>query len=153
MIRLFALLILWSLPWCWNHAASVARLRVDDYGGPQCIDDNVIVVAHYDPYHETIHLCPGQSSHLRHAIIHESQHHMQLVENVALWPGGYAAFERAALYEIDQGDYSPGVRATVHALADMEDRFPTYNELHAELPWVLNMNVPDSLQAWYPWFE
>ena len=155
MIRLYALLILWSLPWQGRYWLDVGALPIYT----ECADhqDSVGPVGYYDDEARAIELCPHPLlwPELRHAVIHEAQHHMQLSAALAGHPVRYEAFNRAVLNELDHGRYTEDTRAVVRGLiaADATGRATVYSELHAELPWLLGMDVPPSLRSWYPWFD
>ena len=148
MTRIFAFIILWTLPW---NPVYRLNLRSIDFGY-RC--DDSLVQASYGRTENTISICtdallPGE---LKRVVIHESQHHMQWVEGTAHIPGGWAAFEKAAMLEAETGNYTEHQRNSIYALVNAPVPEPWYNELHAELPNILGLDVPESLCPWYPWF-
>ena len=157
MIKIFALLILWSLPWRPQFLGQVAEIQIV-IGCEARPDLDGVCAAYYEDNDQprTIRLCENKClwSALGDFVLHESQHHMQLRYHMWRWPGGYTVFEEAVLYEMDHGDYTDEVRSSVQALVQADkasDRF-LYSELHAQLPVLLDMQIPAPLRYWYPWF-
>lgn len=160
MVRLLAILVLWSLPWQPQFLHRVAQLDVllGCEGKPSMAgycggyyDDNAP--------HRAIRLCEHECllgfDCLRHIVLHESQHHMQLEYRVWRWPGGYAAFEGAVRLELAKPAYTQDMREAAETLiaADRASGSIAYSELHAELPALFDLQIPPNLARWYPWFD
>lgn len=158
MLKLFALLILLTLPYQGPQDLATALMTdivVGCEGLPHA--ESPYLMGSYNGQYKIITICENDLiwHELKHTVIHELQHHMQLTERVYARPCGYRCFLEDVLYEMETGDYSEDVIKTVHYLirVDEDNGSYAYSELHAELPWVLNMEMPESLQEWYPWFE
>jgi len=158
MIKLLALLILWSLPWRPDSLLVVAQLGIT-LGCEDKADMAGACGGYYDDEGDpkTVHLCdhPCLEQELTTIMIHESQHHMQLKYRMWRWPGGYAAFEEAVLHETNKLIYTNGVRRDVQTLMEQDRASDSlaYSELHAHLPVVLDLKIPPALRYWYPWFD
>ena len=148
LVRALLFIILWSLPW---NPAYHLNLRSTDFAF-RC--DESLVQASYSRIDNTISICPDAlpPGQLKRTVIHESQHHMQWVEGMAHISGGWLAFERAAMMEAETGGYTEHQRDAIYALVGAPVPEPWYNELHAELPNILGLDIPESLCPWYPWF-
>lgn len=158
MIRLLALLSLWTLPWRLSALGFVAQLDVA-VGCEEYADLAGVCGGYYDDRGESraIVACEHEClyTELNAIILHESQHHMQLKYRISRRSGGYSSFREAVVHEIQRPVYEEEVREAVYALIkqDRSSGSRAYNELHAHLPVLLEMNIPPSLQPWYPWFR
>lgn len=83
-----------------------------------------------------------------HALIHEMGHHLQGREQIWRNPGGWDAFEAIVRELISTGDLDDDQKRNLESMLEWEPY-----ELHAELPLILEGEIPPVLQAWYPWFE
>ena len=160
MIKIFVLLILWALPWRLQSWGDVAEIQVA-IGCEAHPDLDGICAAYYDPNHgpATIRLCEHEClqdgvMNLSTLVLHESQHHMQLQYHAYDWPVGYTAFRQAVLREIMGVGYNEELRYAVYRLIEIDQAndSPYYSELHAQLPCLLDMQIPPDLRYWYPWF-
>ena len=151
MIKLFAILIFWTLPW---NPTYLINLYSIDFSF-ECRSG--VELAGYAGNTNTIIICPAAIKtygQLKRVVIHESQHHMQLTECTGCGPGGWVAFERAAVMVVKNGDYTEHQRRSILAHVGNPVSEPWYNleELHAELPNILGLDIPEPLCPWYPWF-
>jgi len=146
ILKAFALIMLWSLPWQTDYLLHLHAIEFDF----RCD----IVWAAYARAGNTIIVCPEAAGRytLKKAIIHESQHHMQWTECPGCDPEGWDAFERTVVQIVKKGDYTDHQRNSTIALVGVPVNEPWYNELHAELPNILELDIPEPLCPWYPWF-
>lgn len=104
-------------------------------------------------YDNTIHLKSwwwfifnGQRA--ERALLHEMGHHLQCREMIWRNPGGWDAFEVVVRELVNTGNLNEHQKVSLETMLEWQP-----HELHAELPWLLDGEIPASLASWYPWFE
>ena len=88
---------------------------------------------------------------VRHATFHEMQHRMVHVYGV--WPANndWSGFMELVADLVARGQLNDEQLAIIASWIGCADC--QFNELHAELPWILDGNVPEQFADWYPWLE
>ena len=149
MTYFFVLIMLWSLPW---NPIYFPELHGVDFAF-DCSPN--LELGAYLRGTDTIIVCPLalETGQLRRVVIHEAQHRFQWAEHLSSRPGGWPAFEDAVLLEMETGDYTEKQQRAVRIRVGLAASVPWANELHAELPIILGLHMPASLQPWYPWLR
>jgi len=94
---------------------------------------------------QIIHLCPAPGDRMDWLALHETQH---IMASRYLPYTNWDIFSRVAMKALKTGGYS-------QEQIDLAEYILSYSghELHAELPWIVQGDLPPQLQRWYPWFE
>lgn len=141
MNMLVLLLVLPLMPWKPEYHSSLAAMSIAYHVQP-CPNSPYPAWIQKDGH---IHLCPTPGTRWHWLVLHESQHLL-----ASLYLGDNAQldlFERVAMKALSTGKY-PCDEARLKRVRAIGP-----HELHAELPWITQGNVPPQLAYWYPWFD
>lgn len=143
------LCISWLLAWPikpqWIMAALDLKVMLD--GKSHCVHHTACCADGY------MHLNPttndsGRS--LKDIYLHEMQHHFQEVSGIADSPGDYDMFIEALRGAIESGRYTD--KHQIRTMKAMVETWPPF-EAHADLPLLLDGDIPPEVAKWYPWFD
>lgn len=87
---------------------------------------------------------------LRHAVFHETQHHMQVRYKIWRTDGGWDSFMAIAEDLVNSGRLDEWQENAIKPYLGMTS---SQHELHAELPWILHGELPPQFADWYPWLQ
>jgi hypothetical protein len=141
------ILVLW-LPWNYEYLSDIASDPIWCYaatpaGHPERIGW----------YDGEIHIVDCKlDAETQRRLAHETQHHLAIKHDIGDWK----AFIELAKAEVfySKTKYSEHQRGSfIGALRHGHRGVGSGFELHAELPLILEGQLPESLQPWYPWFD
>ena len=143
---MLALIFALWLPWNWFWLPSVFSAPVNTDAQANCTNhlacaksDGMIFIS---PDPDDWVICGG----LKRVVIHELQHHLLFKSGLYYepdWDGFCNVIAEMILY----GDYDEHQRGTMRVMCDDPP------ELHADLPLLLDGEIPQELAPWYPWFN
>jgi hypothetical protein len=154
MAKLVLIVILFAYPWTPDAMSALSRIDV--------VSDSVCAqTGFYDPKEPgSIHIC-DQLGRLgtRYIAIHELNHlfsyrygliRIGVDGQIKTDDEAWDKFVFLVFKELKTGDYeSWKIQWAKHLLEHGNDgRF----ELHAEVPWLFDGDIPPTLADWYPWF-
>jgi len=145
-MNVWLLVIILSMPWKSEYWPTLMRTPVI-WSNTRCHQSRA---CYYDG---TIYLQPKWDygyfdADLRHALIHEMQHHLQCSGQIWRTDGGWERFEGLLVELLASGELSEEqVDYLTTLLGDTQ-----IHEVHAELPWILDGELPPEFADWYPWF-
>lgn len=133
----FFILILALAPWKPEYHQALFDLRVIVHEYP-CDS------AAWTGPDRAIHLCPAPGDQWEWLGLHESQH---IMASTYLPDTNWDIFAIVAMKALREGDYT-------REQIQLAEYILSYGscELQAELPWIVQGDVPPELQRWYPWF-
>lgn len=143
------LYITWLLAWPIKPDWMIAALDVEVVlGGASRCPHGTACYADEQIY---VNLYTNESGRsLRDQYLHEMQHHFQAVAGMSEWPGGYGVFIEALRGAIASGRYTD--KHQVRTMKAMVETWPPF-EAHADLPLLLDGEIPPEVAKWYPWFD
>ena len=142
---IFALWLPWN--WLWFPVALRAPVNTDAQtvdivcmGHGACATDYMVIFISPDPDDWLLY------GGLERIVIHELQHHLLFKSGLYYdpdWDGFCDVIADMILY----GDYDEHQRGTMRVMCDDPP------EMHADLPLLLDGEIPQELARWYPWFN
>lgn len=97
-----------------------------------------------------VHLDPKMGrDKLETVWIHELHHSLQYRTRIQAECGGWLKFMATLGDLVNEIEYPN--QHTEDAFRGLLDQSPW--EAYAELPWILQGDIPESLECWYPWFD
>ena len=108
-----------------------------------CYDNDTIV----------IDLTVARIGEIRHIAFHEMQHRM--THTYGIWPADndWSGFMELVADLVAAGELNTEQVVNVGSWIGCPESLCQFNELHAELPWILEGNIPEYFAYWYPWLE
>lgn len=157
MARIMLLLIMLTWPWKMDWVPSALSIGIEWRAPDGKWPCKAEAIACYSAGDEAMFLSPrpgdlNKAGGMTRVVFHELLHHLQFESGIFRehrWEEFRADVADFILYE--GHDLSDHQRATLRY--HMVERSDELWELHAELPAVLEGEIPCGLAPWYPWFE
>jgi len=138
----FFLFAMW-LPWNWDGlVAEMSTTTVWCHEAPP--PAYPARIAWYEERFHIVHIVDcDMAIETQRRYVHELQHHLAAQYHVGDWEAFVLAIQ------VESTSWNEHQKNSVEWIAADGGG----QELHADLPWLLDGEIPSSLQSWYPWFD